>query len=120
MKHSLRKVVSTTIAVTALALMIAAPASAHGVSPQKLTNAGWECFDVPGLGVHCPPPGHHASTATMTVLYFDTTDPAATHAPFSGTELLLRADLYHGQPCPQEGTDPWHLLPFGYYACHHS
>lgn len=119
MNSRLRRLVSITITSAALALAIAVPVSAHGVSPAKLAAAGWECFNVEGLGVHCFPPGHHASTATLTVLYFATTDPADTDAPFSGTELLLREDLYHGQPCPQEGTDSWHLLPFGYYACHH-
>lgn len=119
MKSSLRRLVSTTIAAAALALAAVAPVSAHGVSPAKLTSAGWECFNVPVLGVHCLPPGHHASTATLTVLYFDTDNVAATDAPFSGTELLLRQDLYRGQPCPQEDRDTWTLLPFGYYACHH-
>ncbi len=119
MKLPSRRLISTMIAAAALALAIAVPVSARGVSPAQLTSAGWECFNVPGLGVHCFPPGHHASTATLTVLYFNTTNPAATSAPFSGTELLLRADLYRGQPCPQEGKDTWTLLPFGYYACHH-
>lgn len=42
---------------------------------------------------------------------------------FLGTELIVRADLFNGQPCP---TDPpsrqyTHLLPLlglDYYACH--
>ena len=58
----------------------------------------------------------------MTVKVYDTDDPASDHAPFLGTELLLRADIYENgePPCPQEGTAHWHPLDFGYYACHHS
>ncbi len=35
---------------------------------------------------------------------------------FRGTEPLIRANLYTGQPCPQD--EVLHL-PFGYVACHH-
>jgi hypothetical protein len=45
------------------------------------------------------------------------------YAPLLGTERLIRADLFHGQPCP---TDPptfewsWLFPRFGwdYYICH--
>ncbi len=100
-------------------------AEAHGSSPAKMVRAGWECQNVPGLGVHCFPPGSAASSASIPVKVFDTDDPSATHADFLGTEILIRADLYHGQPCPQEGHDEYHGLDlFGgpeidYYACHH-
>lgn len=40
-------------------------------------------------------------------------------AEFVGTENLIRADLYAGQPCPQ-GTSGFVALPFGeYHWCHH-
>jgi hypothetical protein len=111
------------IAMFASALFVGAgSASAHGTSPAKLTAAGWNCFDVPGLGVHCQPPGDGASGATLTFLVFDTSDPSATHAPFTGTELLISTGLYHGQPCPQEGLDEYVDLSGGglpYFACHH-
>lgn len=117
------------IAAAAVALLVAVAgandASAHGISPAKLSAAGWNCFDVPGLGVHCQSPGDDSSSATINFLYFDTTDPEATDAPFLGTELLIRAGLYRGQPCPQEGADEYTGLDlFGgpeidYYACHH-
>ncbi len=99
-------------------------ADAHGVSPAKLARAGWDCQNIAPLGVHCFAPGGDASSASITVSVFDTSDPAATHAPFLGTEILIRADLYHGQPCPQDGLDAYHGLDlFGgpeidYYACH--
>lgn len=40
---------------------------------------------------------------------------------FAGTEQLLRADLYAGQPCPQDNLEEWGLLdlPVDYRACHH-
>jgi hypothetical protein len=99
-------------------------AQAHGISPAQLSDHGWNCFDVPGLGVHCQPPGDGSSSATLTFLYFDTSDPNDEDAPFLGTEILVRADLYNGQPCPQEGLDEYTGLDlFGgpevdYYACH--
>jgi hypothetical protein len=39
---------------------------------------------------------------------------------FAGTETLLRADLYRGQPCPQDDLEEWDLLdlPVDYRACH--
>ncbi len=39
---------------------------------------------------------------------------------FLGTELLLRADLYAGQPCPRDVVlDLQQLAGIPYYACHH-
>ena len=108
--------------VLASALFSTGGASAHGVSPAGLVEAGWNCFDVPGLGVHCQPPGDSASSRTLTFLYFDTSDPSSTDAPFLGTELLVRSDAYKGQPCPQEGLDDYTDLSGGglpYFACHH-
>ena len=116
--------------VGAILLMAAAMTSgagvaeAHGVSPAKLNQAGWDCDNIAPLGVHCFPPGSGASSASISVLVFDTADPGAMHAPFLGAEILIRADLYHGQPCPTDGLDEYHGLDlFGdsaidYYACH--
>lgn len=110
-----------------LALAAAPSAAATGSSPAKLTAAGWDCIVVFGA-VHCAPPGGLArvgsgTAKTMTFLVFGTTNPAATEAPFLGTELIVRADIFSGQPCP---TDPpsgqyTYLLPLiglDYYACH--
>ena len=113
--------------VGAILLMAAAMTSgagvaeAHGVSPAKLNRAGWSCDNIAPLGVHCFPPGTGASSASISVLVFDTTDEGATHAPFLGAEILIRSDLYHGQPCPQEGLDEYvDLSGIGlpYFACH--
>ncbi len=111
-----------------LALAVVPPAAAGpGQSPAQLTKAGWDCIVVFGA-VHCSPPGGLAlvlsgAAETMTFSVFGTTDPTATEAPFSGTELIVRADIFSGQPCP---TDPpsgqyTYLLPLiglDYYACH--
>ena len=110
------------LAAAVLLLIVGvAGVSAHGEgnSPAHLTEAGWSCENVPGLGVHCFAPGTVFGRPTVQVKVFDTADPTAEHAPYLGTELLIRDDLYAGQPCPQEGLDEWFLLPFGYRACHH-
>ena len=92
----------------------------------KLTSRGWFCTNVPKLGVHCFAPGVFQSTASVSVLVFDTDDPTKENAAFLGTELLIRADLYAGQPCPPESGGAYELLPASetpfpvdYRACHH-
>ena len=76
--------------------------------------------------MHCFQARAFTSPASVTVRVFGGTDPAATDAPFLGTELLIRDDLYAGQPCPQDGNAEYDLLPaaltpfdVGYRACHH-
>jgi hypothetical protein len=113
-----------------LALAMGQSATAQGVSPARLTKAGWDCF-VPMEGdvVHCAPPGGLARVLsgdanTMTFLVFGTTDPTAAQAPFLGTELIVRADVFNGQPCPQDPPSMQYtyllpLLGLDYYACHH-
>jgi hypothetical protein len=122
------------IAIVAGVLVVAlvgvvASSSAKGVNPGHLVEQGWDCFvPLPGDNVHCSRPGGLAgvldgSARTMTFLVFETDDPAAEDAPFLGTELIVRADAFNGQPCP---TDPpskeyTYLLPLlglDYYACH--
>lgn len=122
----MRYLVAATLAVSLVfAGSAAVSANGNGNSPAKRVNAGWNCFDVPGLGVHCQPPGAGASSATLPTQVFEGSDPTASDAHFLGTELLIRADLYNGQPCPQEGLDEWVGLDlFGgpeidYFACHH-
>ncbi len=112
---------ATAAAVMALAMALSAGiVAAQAPGPAQLVQRGWTCFDVSGpLGVHCQPPGADASDATIPLKVYDTQDPTAEQAPFLGTEILIREDLYHGQPCPQEGLEEYELLPNGYYACHH-
>lgn len=101
-------------------------ADARGNSPAKLARAGWLCVNAgPNALVHCFPPGAFQSTASVSVKVFDTTDVESDDAHFLGTELLIRADLYEGQPCAQNGGEYELLpasvtgLPADYRACHH-
>ena len=112
--------------VLLLGLGLPGLASAKGLSPAQLTRAGWLCVNAGAENwAHCFPPGAFASTASVHVMVFDTTDVTATDAEFLGTELLLRADLYSGQPCPQDGGEYTYLpsfasgLPVDYMYCHH-
>ncbi len=99
--------------------------SAGAVNTSKLEKAGWMC--VAPLPVtdelHCARPGglerlFSGEAKTMKMLVFDSSGET-----FLGTELNVRGDIFHGQPCP---TDPptyeyTYLGPtFGldYWACH--
>jgi hypothetical protein len=138
----MRKVITALIgggtAVLATLTLTAAPLSASppGLNPGALSEHGWLCiFAV--HAVHCAPPGVAGKIPTtevplsefpptIPVLVFDTTNPQDTDAPFLGTEFNIRADLFHGQPCP---TDPPNFqytflpgpptnFPLPYFACH--
>ena len=115
-----------------LLTMTQVPASAaHGLGPAGLQAAGWDCILPPpdfNPNVHCFPPGQLAgvlngeAVAVMT-LAFATSDLGAVQATLLGAERMIRADRFHGQPCP---TDPpsyeysWLYPRFGwdYYICH--
>jgi hypothetical protein len=79
---------------------------------------------VPELGVHCAPPGvpwaPPVERATPLLYWFESgpDDVTATDLDFSGTEMLLPLDQYHGQPCPQEGLAEWANIGIA-RACHH-
>ena len=123
-------------ALAALLLVIlgslpAGVVAARGPSPAQLAAAGWDCILPPpefNPNVHCAKPGSVAAIqsaeAEMVVwLAFATYDLASTDAVLLGSERMVRADLFHGQPCP---TDPpsyeysWLVPRFGwdYYICH--
>lgn len=93
---------------------------------EQAKAAGWNCDpEVLIIGYyHCAPPGKasvldliegRASPANLTVRVFNP------DGSFAGIESLLRADLYGGQPCPQDNLAQWGLLelPVPYRACHH-
>ena len=125
------KKVMVALAVVAATLVGATSSGAQGVSPAQLKAAGWTCFNVPGLGVHCAAPGKEfpPTGAVVQLLYFDTTDPDATDAAYLGTETLIRDDIFlrggPDRPCPRGAEGPsWFPIDFGapfgvYYACHH-
>src|SRR5829696_4549520 len=99
--------VTTTDSPSGAAAAHAATPVASGVSPATLRKAHWDCLDVVHA-VHCLRPGALAGASSGTlvsfsVLVFDTHDPASRNAPFLGSEFNIRADHFHGQPCP---TDP--------------
>jgi hypothetical protein len=111
--------ITAALAVT-VAVFTAAGASAQGGSPAQLEKAGWDCPFVLGA-IHCAPPGGlgrvlSGEAETMSFLVFH-------EDMFLGTEHIVRADLFSGQPCP---TDPpsgkytylGPLLGLDYYACH--
>jgi hypothetical protein len=124
------KLIGVVISLLLLTVVVATVgAHGRGNSPGHLGDRGWACENLPGLGVHCFPPGSSASSASITVKVFDTINPEAEHAPFAGTEILIRADLYHDQPCPQDNLSLYHPLDIfppppdndgviDYYACH--
>ena len=47
------------LAALAASLSLVATATAHGLTPTNLTNAGWTCFNDPGAPrIVCSDPGH--------------------------------------------------------------
>jgi hypothetical protein len=129
----MRRLMILLCAAAALALPAAASSTAGGLSPVQLKNSGWTCFNVVAsvgpLGVHCAPPGQPfpptGQPHIQLLYFFNTTDPNSDVPDFTGTETLIRADLYQGEPCPTEpGPNGGYTylpdigLPLDYYACH--
>lgn len=102
------------MALALLGIAFAASVSsveAKGPSIEQLEKAGWTC-EVIGDEPHCAKRWPNGQP-TVQVKVFDSS------GNFLGTELLIRSDLYAGQPCPQEGLSQYVDLGFGYHACHH-
>jgi hypothetical protein len=121
----MRRLVLSLLAAAAITAATVGSVSAQGPQPGHLGEHGWTCFFVPGLGVHCAPPGVEwpppLAGATPLLYWFDTgpEDLTTTDADFSGTEMLLPHAQYHGQPCPQEGLEVWADIGIA-RACHHN
>jgi hypothetical protein len=88
--------------------------------------AGWDCDPLVLIGghFHCSPPG---KDGVLEIIAGTATAPSIVHqvfrpdGSFAGTETLIRADLFAGQPCPTDQwlpVPPWLPTPT-YYACHH-
>jgi hypothetical protein len=118
----MRRITPLVVAVVALALGMVTTASAEGVSPSTLVNAGWTCFNDPGAPrIVCSDPGHgrpvipappdRPASYNFKIFSLDGT--------FVGTVHLIREDLYQGQPCPQTGGAYFHIAVIGYYRCEH-
>jgi len=105
-----------------LSLGMVTAASADGLTPSQLINAGWTCFNDPGAPrIVCSDPGHGRP-----VIPPPPDRPASYNfkifslgGTFVGTLHLIRDDLYHGQPCPQTGGGYFHIAVIGYYRCEH-
>jgi hypothetical protein len=103
-------------------LAIAASATAEGVTPAQLTEAGWTCFGDPAAPrIVCSDPAHGRPHIPA-----DPDGPSSYNfkifgldGAFRGTIHLIRADLYEGQPCPQMGGSYVFIPPIGYYKCEH-
>ncbi len=114
------------LAVVAMVMGAMAPASAGGVSVDKMTNAGWTCVTAgPSDYDHCFDPTVEfgssgpilANGKAFNVMVFDDDGGA-----YLGTELLRFSgtDLTEAGvslPCPKDHG--WHSLGGGLYACHH-
>jgi hypothetical protein len=111
LKH-LTRVLVVMVAVAAFAGVTAAPTRAAGVSPDRLTRAGWTCIHAvldptqvlcfaPGVGLPPLPgtPGFADRQPSYENLVFD----FATGA-FLGIQHVLRPDIYEQgkPPCPQQ------------------
>ena len=113
--------VLVAIGLVALAGVLAASASAEGVTKEQLVAHGWicvpflpanrdSCFN-PGLGR--PFPGNPEPRPEYTFVAFDRTT-----GDFLYTGHLIRADLYSGQPC---GEEPYVFRALiGYWECVHA
>jgi len=103
---------------------MASPVSAGGRTLDDAIADGWNCTPLILLGghYHCSPPGRPG----VGDIIAGTDVPTVEHqvfrvdGTFAGTEILIRADLFAGQPCP---TDEWLPVPpigdVQYWACHH-
>ncbi|MEE8486355.1 MAG: hypothetical protein V3S38_07405 [Acidimicrobiia bacterium] len=117
------KRVLTTMSLVAALMLTMAPAvlaggsGSGGHTADQLADAGWNCFNAgPSNWTHCVPPANGSGGAkAITVKVF-----GVEGSPFLGTEILLSADVYNGQPCMTDGGEPYsYVPPFDAYACHH-
>ncbi len=90
-------------------------AIAGGHKANQMDNAGFDCFNAgPSNWIHCL----HLRKFGSPVVPVKVFSEDGEH--YLGTELLLREDIYSGQPCPQDDLNLWdHDAVPGYYACHH-
>jgi hypothetical protein len=110
------------IAALAASLGVVAAATANGLTPAQLTDAGWTCFFDPGAPrIVCSDPGHGRPPIPPDPNGFPSYNFKifGLDGTFRGTSHLIRADLYRGQRCPQTGGLYFFIPVIGYYRCEH-
>lgn len=115
------KVKVAGVSLSLVLLLLAVTPVFAGHTSSQLERAGWTCITAgPNDWVHCFPPGAFASSSSISVKVF-----SIDGSTFLGTEILIRADLYNGRSCVQEGGGDYgdlpssvSGLPFDYRACH--
>jgi hypothetical protein len=124
----MRRLLSTLTALVLASATFAGSTLANN-SQQTLLQAmaaGWDCTPLILIGghYHCSPPGKQG---VAEIIAGTADSPSIVHTvfrangTFAGTELLIRADLFGGQPCPTDvwlPVPPWLPEPT-YWACHH-
>ena len=105
-------VISMALAIPLLGVMSSASA---GDTAAKRENAGFFCVNAgPSNWLHCLRLDHFGNPSVPVKVYTED------GTEFLGTELLLRPDIYAGQPCPQDDGDVWdYNADLDYMACHH-
>jgi len=114
-------------AVLAVFMVGVAQGNPPGTTDLEQTDKTWDCepyVAIAGNYQHCAPPG---KPSVADILAGRTNAPSIelrvfdfTTGEYAGIESLIRADLYRGQPCWQDGQEEWGLLPLPvpYRACH--
>lgn len=124
----MRRIIALSAAFAAIAATAVLVGTASGAGNRTLAQAqaaGWDCNPLILIGghYHCSPPGR----PSVADIIAGTDVASIEHQVFlpdgrlAGTETLIRADLYAGQPCPTDQwlpVPPWLPVP-QYYACHH-
>ena len=119
----MRKIIAVLIAM--LLLLLAFSSAYAGPTSQQLKKAGFTCINTgPYNFTHFFPPyitiPDDLGSGKFKTVQVKVFNEAGT--TFLGTELLVRADIYHGQPCPLDGGtyDDLSQTPgMPYFGCHH-
>ena len=105
------------ILLVSASAFFAGSAIAGGHKANQMDNAGFTCFNGgPAITnwVHCLDLEKFGRPVVPVKVFSEDGEH------YLGTELLLRADIYSGQPCPQDDLNLWdHEAVEGYFACHH-
>ena len=109
------KFLKTTILLMSALAFFANPAVAGGHKSAQMDRAGFDCFNAgPSNFMHCLRFEHFGNPAVPVKVFSEDGNV------YLGTELLLRPDIYNGQPCPQDSGDFWDFNEDAeYFACHH-